>query len=282
MGPDTINNAALKKGGLPIARSISILFNLMVEDAWTPEEWNGEHVALTHKGKSKYSLDNYRGIAVSSCVGKVLTRLLTNRLNETAEQQQWLPEAQAAFRKNRCVEDHIFTVRTIMEKSKKEKFPLYAAFLDLRKAYDSVNREMLWDKLESLGLDSRSIGILKSLYRNNTRQIKIGMDTTKLLRCTRGVRQGCPLWPTLFTQDLPDTLSQNTQGVPLGGTRVNIVCYAIGVVRVPPRKDILEEDRKKYIQQLYRRHNRIKGITFIDIQDTMKAGEYILLGCGTS
>ena len=51
--------------------------------------------------------------------------------------------------------------------------------------------------------------------------------------------------------------------------------YAIGVIRVPPRKDVLEEDRKNYNQQLYRRHNRIKGITLIDIQDTMKAGEYI-------
>ena len=58
----------------------------MVKDARTPEDWNTEHVALIHKGKSKYTLDNYRGIAVSSCVGKLLTRLLTNRLNVNVEE----------------------------------------------------------------------------------------------------------------------------------------------------------------------------------------------------
>ena len=147
-------------------------------------------------------------------------------------------------------------MRTIIEKAKKEKFPLYAAFLDLRKAYDSVNRKMLWDKLESLGLDDRSIDILKSLYRNNTRQIKIGRDTTKPLRCTRGVRQGCPLSPTLFalfTQDLPDTLSQKTQGVPLGDTRVNIICYADDIMLVAQNKEDLNQQIDTVITEIEKR-----------------------------
>ena len=58
-------------------------------------------------------------LGVSSFVSKVFMRLKTNNLNETADEQQWLPEAQAAFKKNRCVKDHIFIVNTLMEKQKK-------------------------------------------------------------------------------------------------------------------------------------------------------------------
>ena len=198
MGPDNINNMCLKKGGEPIIESLKILFNIMIENGWSPQVWNEEWTVLIHKGKSRLELDNYRGITVSSCVGKVLTKIMAARLREMAEEQKWLPEARAAFRKGRCVEDHLFVVRALVDRAKVQKEHLYGAFLDLRKAYDSVDRETLWKKLEAIGPDRQSTDFLRNLYRNNTKRIRVGNEITNTIEVTKGVRQGCPLSSILF------------------------------------------------------------------------------------
>ena len=260
MGPDRINNLSLKRGGEAITRSLKTLFNHMLHQGWTPEAWNEEWVALIHKGKSRLELDNYRGIALSSCVGKVLTKILAHRLRNAAETHHWLPEAQAAFRKDRCVEDHIFTVRALVAKSKRSKNTLLAVFLDLKKAFDSVNRQALWKKLSSLGLDAASINTLKGLYHNHTRRIRVGKETTNPHTCHKGVRQGCPLSPilfNLFTQDLPGKVNLAGEGIELGNTKITMLCYADDIMLVSSNLVDLEKITRRTIEELNNRGLKI-------------------------
>ena len=89
---------------------------------------------------------NYRGIPLLSTAGKILARILSNRLLPIAEAT--LPETHCGFRPNRGTADMIFGARQMQKKSKDSNQPLYMAFIDLVKAFDSVNRAVLWRNLE--------------------------------------------------------------------------------------------------------------------------------------
>ncbi|KAK9819062.1 hypothetical protein WJX81_004721 [Elliptochloris bilobata] len=83
--------------------------------------------------------------------------------------------------------------------------PLFCCFLDLKGAYDRVPRALLWQALQRLGVHGRRLGALQSLYSNAEYAINMGGRRGVGVRFTRGVKQGCPLSPTLFGL-LPDGL----------------------------------------------------------------------------
>ena len=91
-------------------------------------------------------------------VGKLLGRLLQNRLQSAAEAV--LPEAQPG----RGCSDAIFTVRQLAEKAFEHRVKLFCLFIDLRKAYDSVPRLALWRSMEILGIPPTLIAIVRSFH----------------------------------------------------------------------------------------------------------------------
>ena len=88
--------------------------------------------------------DNHRGISLLSIAGKVLAKVLLNRLNEHLEQSGLLPESQCGFRKDRGTIDMIFTARQLQEKCQEQNMDLDMIFVDLTKAVDTGSREALW------------------------------------------------------------------------------------------------------------------------------------------
>ena len=85
-------------------------------------------------------------------MSKCYTYVLNKRLEVWAESQGKLVEKQGAFRKGRSTVDHSFVMISMVEKAlAKSKGKLYVAFVDFRKAYDSVNRNILWDVLRRAG-----------------------------------------------------------------------------------------------------------------------------------
>ena len=82
-------------------------------------------------------------------------------MSRLAEEKGWLDEEQAAFREGRGVEDHLFVLETIKETAKITGASVLFAFLDLKKAYDSVDRRRLWEFLRELGLDEKTVDILQ-------------------------------------------------------------------------------------------------------------------------
>ena len=92
---------------------------------------------------------NYRGIALLSVGGKVLTKAMANRLTSVLE--RILPEAQSGFRPNRGTSDAVFILRQLQEKALEQQESIYMAFTDLTKAFDSVDRSLLWKIMTSTG-----------------------------------------------------------------------------------------------------------------------------------
>lgn len=221
IGIDNIPNEFILEGGQMLVECLTMVFNEICTNKQTPSSWGEETVTLLHKGKSKTNLDNYRSIAITSNVGKVFTRIMGHRLSEKAEQEGWIREEQNGFRKERSTADNLFCITAIMELAKKKKKPLYLGFIDLRKAYDRVNREKLWKCLCKLGLDKESVQMLRQLYSVHKRKVFTTGGWTEWINCQIGVKQGCVLSPILFSLFIHDIVeSVNMYGGWVAGDRV--------------------------------------------------------------
>ena len=110
-----------------------------------------------------------------------------------------LPEEQCGFRPGRSTADMLFVVRRLQELGRRKKVPLYMCFVDLKKAYDSVDREMLWKVLARAGIPAKLIKVIRQFH--DGMRARVRMDDGELsdwLFVTQGVRQGCVLSPLLF------------------------------------------------------------------------------------
>ena len=100
VGLDNIPNEFLLGGGEKLWKCLTLLFNLIIRQGESPQEWCEERIKLLHKGGRKDELDNYRTIAITSNVGKAFTRIIAKRLKNVIEDNKWLEEVQNGFRGN--------------------------------------------------------------------------------------------------------------------------------------------------------------------------------------
>ena len=108
-----------------------------------PQQWKDAIVVVLHKTKDRTECGNYRGISLVAHTGKILLKIIARRLSEYCECVGILPEEQSGFRPNSSTTDVMFVIRRLQELARKKQIPLYVCFIDLAKAYDSVDRTLL-------------------------------------------------------------------------------------------------------------------------------------------
>ncbi|XP_061884956.1 uncharacterized protein LOC133635724 [Entelurus aequoreus] len=197
-GPDGIPAEILKQGGYLCTRAI---FHY-IADIWkrgaVPQQWRDANVVTIYKGKGEKSVcGNSRGISLLSAAGKVLAKVMLSRLIQSIT-EHLLPESQCGFRKNRSTVDMIFTTRQLQEKCREQHQDLYMAFVDLSKAFDTVNRDLLWAVLLRVGCPRKFVNILQSFHEGMMAQVTTGGHESRPFKVSTGVRQGCVLAPVLF------------------------------------------------------------------------------------
>ena len=113
------------------------------------------------------NLLNYRGISLLSVPYKIYADILNQRLMKWLDENRLLVEQQNSFRKKRnCIEHIIYSLYTIINNRKLSRHSTFACFIDYKKAFDTVNRDMLWYKLMCIGVNERIIIICKrAMYR---------------------------------------------------------------------------------------------------------------------
>ena len=198
-GIDLIMNEFLKAGSNVLAKPITKLFNHILLSHSYPEQWSVNILSTIHKGGSKDNLDNYRGISVSSCFAKLYGAVLSSRLEKTISEFDLIGSNQIGFLKGHRTSDHIFVVNLLINKVvKKLGKALYTAFIDLRKAYDTINRNYLFSKLWSFGFEGEVLYSLQSMYKCVYQRIKLQNNLLEPVASELGLRQGCNLSPLLF------------------------------------------------------------------------------------
>ena len=109
-------------------------------------EWNKGIIAPIPKGATSNPIEptTYRGITMTSCVYKVYCKILNERLYKWIDERGVLYDEQNGFRQKRSTIDHVSSITSIIETGKQCKMPTFASFIDFRKAYDNVYRELLF------------------------------------------------------------------------------------------------------------------------------------------
>jgi hypothetical protein len=107
------------------------------------------------KGGDASKFDNYKGIIVGLILAKLFAMILEKRLSKWVEQHGLRAKGQARFCKDYRTTDQLFILRTLIEQSKAKKKPLYCCFIDFKKAFNIVPREVLWQVLAGLGVEGR-------------------------------------------------------------------------------------------------------------------------------
>ncbi|GFO35998.1 endonuclease-reverse transcriptase [Plakobranchus ocellatus] len=200
-----LKTSHLKYGRMEAQHSIFMsiaLHNLLVccwEKGKLPQDFRDAVIITIFKNKGEKSdCSNYRGITLLSIAGKVFARVLLNRLIPTIAEEN-LPESQCGFRSNRGTTDMVFVLRQLQEKCREQNKGLYATFVDLTKAIDTVSRTGLWLILERLGCPPKFLQMVIQLHENQCGQVRINGDLSEPFSISNGVKQGCVLASTLFS-----------------------------------------------------------------------------------
>ena len=107
--------------------------------------------------------NDYRGIYLLGIVSKTFARVMLNRLQTLTERVY--PEAQCGFRAQRSTIDMIFSLRQLQEKCRKQRRPMYIAFIDLAKAFDLVSRSGLFTLLHRIGCPPNLLRMISSFLK---------------------------------------------------------------------------------------------------------------------
>jgi len=233
-GEDGILIESIKEGGDTLLQAISALFSKCLEESKIPDSWNNAVVVLLHKKGDITRLENYRPISLLSQLYKLFTKVITTRLTNRLDFYQ--PVEQAGFRSGYGTNDHLQTMRLLIEKHNEYKKNIAIAFVDYEKAFDSVEMWAILNALDECRTDSRYSKILKYIYEHATSSIRLHEDTQKF-SIDRGVRQGDTISPKLFTAALESIfkkLEWSELGVNINGRYLNHLRFADDIVLIAP------------------------------------------------
>lgn len=228
-------------------------FNRFLETGHFPALLKRFSTTLIPKVERPQKPGDYRPISVGSFLRRLFTGLLAKRLRivDVAAEQR-------GFKKQEGCAIHLHTLKALIKESISRGKDLSYAYLDVAKAFDSVNHEAMLSALSSAGLPNQLVKLVGSLYRGNTTMVK-DLQPHKAIRVNRGVLQGDPLSPMLFNlcmEKVHQTLSPKFSAS-LGSAKINSLLFADDVVLLAQTAEGLQANVNNFTEGLGRFGMRI-------------------------
>ena len=251
----------IKAGGDLLASILLDMYNEVIKpDATIPDAWKRSIISVVFKSGDAELPQNYRPITIIPLLYKLFSRLLYSRLAPILDKAQ--PPDQAGFRPGYSTVDHLFTFGVLNEKSDEWNFRMWAAALDFKKAFDTVEHDAMWKALLLQGVPKEYVGLLCRMYRGQTAQVRTD-QTSKSFTTQRGTKQGDPLSSLLFNALLEDLFreikanwTQKKLGIRLGAAELSNLRFADDVLLIAKTLpqlqkmlgDIITEARKRGLE----------------------------------
>ena len=249
-GSDKLVAEFLKYAPNDIHDMLFAIFNFIFDKGEWPAKWAEGLINPVHKKGSINTADNYRKITVMPVIGKVLESILNSRLVHKNITLQLDDPCQFGFKSNSRTTDNIFILYSMIMRQKFKNKPLYVCFVDFTKAFDYVNRNALYHKLISRGVNGKLLNLLCDMYKKAKCRVKWNGRVGEELDSEFGVLQGGMLSPKLFTEFLYDIKQflDNEYGVLLGEEIMMYILYADDLVLTSDSAEGLQ----KLINGLYK------------------------------
>ena len=240
-GTDNLPNEILKRPQL--FEVLHKLFDACLTNNVIPATWYKAIICpILKKGKDRRYPLNHRAISLMSTVAKLFSDIINSRITTYMETNNLFAEEQNGFRKLRSCLDHLFVLTTIIRNRKKDNLSTYVCYIDFTRAFDGINRTLLWHKLIHYN-GGQLLRLIKTMYAHIQSAVRIGMDLTDWFSINSGVRQGDNLAPTLFAiyiNDLMMDINDIAKGVRVGTECVSGLVYADDIVLIAGNPEDLQ------------------------------------------
>ncbi|KAK0424256.1 hypothetical protein QR680_008579 [Steinernema hermaphroditum] len=240
-GIDKITVEMLKTGSHVLLPWLTKLFNMCLRTCSIPQKMADSSTILLHKKGDPLELKNYRPISLLSAIYKLLTKVLTKRIERILDAAQ--PVEQAGFRKNFSTIDHLQAINQLVERSREYRLPLFIVFVDYEKAFDTVELNAVWSAVQQQGVPGQITKLLQKIYQEATSPVNIN-DEPVPIEIRRGVRQGDTISPKLFTATLEHVfrhLQWEEVGININGSRLSNLRFADDIALIAETAEDLQK-----------------------------------------
>ena len=243
-GLDGITYEMIKLGKNELLPSLNRLFNTILVSGKYPPSWSLGFIATIHKKGNKSLPENYRGLTINNCLGKVFNSILNERLLEHLNKNKIITKFQIGFKKDSRTVDHIFVFKTLLDKYLKQLHKkLYVCFVDFKNAFPSVWHNGLFHKLQKMGINGLFSKTIRNMYANSMLCCKQQGQFSDFFKSNIGLRQGDNLSPTLFNiyiNDIIQIFDEKCNAPILKTEKVACLLYADDMILISTSKEGLQ------------------------------------------
>ena len=203
-GHDDISNTLLKKLVANITKPLCLIFNKSLTEGQFPNLMKPADVVPLYKGKSREYVTNYRPISLLITISKILEKIVYKRTYQHLENTNQLYKSQYGFRSKHSCENAISELTSEIIKGNDIGLHTLTVFLDLSKAFDTLNHNILYEKLNRYGIRGTCLNWFRSYLSNRTLRVKCKTEDigniaySDLQNVDYGAPQGSCLGPLLF------------------------------------------------------------------------------------